>query len=477
MRDALVGTFLIQSALALSSLHPSIHKKVSLRPFPYPYQAMLAIESDADHVNLRKFNIIHEFLNTTMHTPLGKGLGLDISDSFFLYNGSNLPDVIDYNGAKLPTEMTFFRGTIHKLAYGSILLHYMRVGWIDTFHAMGDFSRINTKQTVFSRNLAVYALRYLEAHGIHLTVITDHGNQSNVDNFGAYSINRFEHYQQGDSPESPYYITDLLHQAGVRFVWPDLFSQKYAYPSMIYPIHLRDGREIWGFWRFTGTLRKVLKHHLWRYDWTDLWNPAELSMQLSPARLSLLVHDHAYTIIATHLEGNADKMPLSTSAVEALTRLSHLQYHGKILVARTSRLLQYNLVHQYLRYKTYQKLGQTWINILAVADPVDGAFVPSLNQLHGITFSVPDPLRTIILLRGTKIPATDETRSVGSIGVRWFSPDTTNYAIWSLKKRHTRSSVKKGSPTMLAALMDGFLVIGLILTLLYARRRSKHQDR
>lgn len=471
----LVGAFLLQSALALSSFHPVLQQKVVLRPFPYPYEAMLAIESDADHVNLRKFNIIHEFLNTRMHTPLGKGLGLDISDSFFLYNGSNLPDVIDYNGAKLSTEMTFFRGITHKLAYGPILLHYMRVGWIDTFHAMGDFSRIDTKQTLFSRHLAAYALRYLEKHGIHLSVITDHGNQSNVDNFGAYAINRFEHYQQGDNPESPYFITDLLHQAGVRFVWPDLFSQKYAYSSMIYPIHLRDGREIWGFWRFTGTLHKVLKHHLWRYDWTDLWNPAELSTELSPARLSLLVHDHAYTIIATHLEGNANQMPLSTSAVEALTHLSHLQDHGKILVARTSRLLQYNLVHQYLRYTTYQKSGRTWINILAVADPVDGAFVPTLDQLHGITFSVVHPLRTVILLRGKKILDAFLTKNNNSIGFRWYAPDTKNYAEWQLPKNHVPSRIKKVSYKLLAVLIDGFLAITLIVTILYARRTSKHQ--
>ncbi len=435
------GCLLFGVLFAASLLSNSINRhqtqQVNLRDFPYPYHAMLAIESDADHVDLRKFNLIHEFLNTKYHTPLGLGLGLDIADSFFLYNGSNLPDVIDYQGQKLSTEMTFFKKTSHQLQYGPILLRYIKAGWIDTFHTIGDFSRSNIHQTLFSRSLAAYALHYVEKHGVHISVFTDHGNQSNVDNFGAFGVNHFEDYQQGDNPNSPYYISDLLHQEGVRFLWPDLYNSQYRYTSMLFPIQLRDGRKIWGFWRFTGT-RSVDHHSKWGYEWKDLWNPNELAKQLSLARLQNLIKYHGYTILATHLEGNADKMPLSTSAIEALTHLAHLQDQGKILVARTSRLLLYNLVHQYLRYHVRKVGNQTRIDIVYVADPVDGDFVPTLAQLHGITFQVANPNHTILSIRGQQVNKVDIARSQHTIGFTWYPANTTNVVVW-----HNPSQPKK----------------------------------
>ena len=417
-------------------------RSVKLRKFPYPYRAMLAIESDADHTDLRKFNIVHEFLNTRAETPLGRGLGLDVADSFFLYNGSNIPAQIDYRGQRLNQEMTFFKGTSRRLNDGAILLHYIRAGWIDTLHSMGDFSRIGARGTLFSRSLAQYALHYLERRGVRISVFTDHGNQSNTSNFGAYGINPFDDYQQGDNPASPYFVTDLLRKEGVRFVWADLFRSQYSYGSMLYPIRLRDGRTMWGFWRFTGTLKIERVHRLWKYDWTDLWNPDLLARQLSPNRLRELVRTRGYTIIATHLEGNANRAPLSTGAVEALTRLAHMQDHGEILVARTSRLLQYNLVQQFLRYRTYLSHGNIWIDVEYVADPVDGAFVPTLAQLHGITFQVNRPGAVRLAVRGTPVPAAWLQRSARTVGVRWYRPDTYNYAVWNAKQLVQHPSVQ-----------------------------------
>lgn len=421
------------AALAINAHYP--RQRVTLRKFPAPYEAMLAIESDADHVTLRKFNLVHEFLNTHAETPMGRGLGLDVSDSFFLYNGSNVSGKIDIHHVPLRDEMTFFHGVTHKLYDGSILLHYIHGGWIDTLHSMGDFTRTGARGTLFTRALAVYAIHYLMAHGVHITVYTDHGNQSNVANFGAYGYEgiHFFNYQQGDNPHSPYYVADLLQKEGVRFVWGDIYRQRYSYPSMIYPMRLRDGSLMWGFWRFTGTLT-ILKHpdQPWIYEWHDLWNPYLLADELSPARLRELIHTHGYTIIAQHLEGNADRAPLSTGAIEALTRLAHLQDRGLILVARTSRLLEYNVVQAYLHYRTYYRRGVTFIDIERVVDPVDGSFAPTLADLHGITFNVANPRQAELLAEGRPIPAAMLAIGKHTLGVRWYRPDYTNYAVSSL---------------------------------------------
>ncbi len=405
---------------------------VTQRKFPWPYQSMLAIESDADHTDLRKFNIIHEFLNTKSETMLGKGLGLDISDSFFLYNGSNEPEEIDYNGATVRNEMTMFKGTSNvPSVYAPILLYYIRHGWIDTFHSAGDFSRVDSNTTLFSRQLEVNAMNFLKKENeVSINVFTDHGNQSNVANFGSYIP--FDHYMQGDNPHTRYYITDLLEHEGVRFVWSDHYDSQYIYNTMLYPITLRDGSEMWGFYRFTGTRKVVYEPRGGMIaDWNTMWNPGYLWEQLTQTRLDELVKAHGYTVIATHLEGNANQFPLNTQTIEALVHLAHMQDHGLILVARTSRLLNYNLVQQGVRdHVVYDKKnGITNIDITNVVNPVDGNFIPTWQQLRGITFYVKDPDYAMITIRGVPVPAWDVTRSPQTIGLRWYSPDTTNWAV------------------------------------------------
>ena len=406
-------------------------QRVVLRKFPWPYQAMLAIDSDADHTDLRKFNEVHEFLNTFDETPMGKGLGLDVSDSFFLYNGSNLSLPIDVGGKTVKNEMTMFQGTSKQLSvYAPILLHYIRHGWIDTYHSAGDFSRWNTHTTLFRRSLEVQAMYFLkEQHIPAILDFTDHGNQSNVANFGSYD--HFDRYMQGDNPSSPYYIADLVQQEGVKFLWADNYDNQYVYSSMLYPIRLRNGTKIWGFHRFTGTRtfwhKKREKEVVWREEWT----PYKLAVELSDSRLQQLIQAQGYTIVATHLEGNADKMPLPTTAIEALTHLAHLQDEGKILVARTSRLLWYNLVQQGLTYRVLSGTHHpiTYIDVTGVNDPVDGNFVPTWQELRGITWFVPHPNHATIIINGQLIPNNAIVRTKGTIGIAWYPSSTINWAV------------------------------------------------
>ncbi|MCU0917487.1 MAG: hypothetical protein MUC88_23415, partial [Planctomycetes bacterium] len=57
---------------------------VQLRPFPYPYRAMLAICSDLDETPDRHvYWEIMRFLNTTQTTPMGPGVGLEVGNSIY----------------------------------------------------------------------------------------------------------------------------------------------------------------------------------------------------------------------------------------------------------------------------------------------------------------------------------------------------------------------------------------------------------
>jgi hypothetical protein len=400
---------------------------VVMRKFPYPYQAMLAISSDADHETLRKLNLIHEFLNTHVMTPWGPGLGLDVADSFFMYNGSDLRSTVDV-GKPLADEFTYFKGTSQQRYGADIIDKYIHDGWLDTLHTFGDFSMRNPSRTRFSRVLAEQAIAALRAHGDEITVWTDHGNQSNVDNFGRYGRSKFYAYQQGANPWSKYYHTDLTIPYGIRFVWPDDTSDVFGHPSMIYPIRLPDGRDVWGFWRYTNTGFTKLGAPIW------CWSVNDLYKVLTLGHLDSLVASHDYAVIATHLCANSAPLPLPMSAVDALRLVACFDEDGQILVARTSRLLQYNVAQQYLRWHVTSHDGRTIIHIDTIADPVFGVHRPSLDEIRGITFYVKNPAHTTIEIGDTPVPRSLLQRNPSdgvdpSIGIRWWPADTTNYAV------------------------------------------------
>ncbi|WAH39588.1 hypothetical protein NZD86_24360 (plasmid) [Alicyclobacillus dauci] len=398
-----------------------------MRKFPYPYQAMLAISSDADSQTLRKFNLVHEFMNTTQMTPLGRGLGLDFSDSFFMYNGNNEPGYVDINHEPMSDELTYFRGVSNQPYAASVINDYIHDGWIDTMHTYGDFSEVNQNKTLFTRKLAKQAIQTLDANGDNITVWTDHGNKSNVDNFGAYGETPFYSYQQGANPWSQYYHTNWTIPYGVKFVWADMSSSQVGMKSVIYPLQLPDGRHVWGFWRYTNSGYSKKHGVLWN------WTPYQISNQLSTSNLDNLERFHEYSVVAQHLDGTTYPGALPQSAVHALDMLATQYHDGRILVTRTSRLLQYNVTQQYVSYYVTYAGGKAYIHIRDIADPVLGKHVPNLNEIRGLTFYTTNPAKTVIEIGDKPVPSNliQDNKSDGirpSIAVKWYPTNTTNYA-------------------------------------------------
>lgn len=425
-----------QNGLAIitdEAMHPHSAKTKAavvyeMRKFPYPYDAMLAISSDADSETLRKFNLVHEFINTKSKTPIGRGLGLDFSDSFFMYNGDNLHGAVDINQEPMSDELTYFKGVTTK-PYGAFVINqYIQNGWIDTMHSYGDFSQINQKNTLFKRELAKQGVAVLKSQNIGITVWTDHGNKSNVDNFGAYGKAPFYAYQQGATPTSKYYHTNWTIPYGIKFVWADLSSDDFGMRSVIFPIMLSDGRRVWGFWRYTN------ENYTQQGDPDWNWTPFRLNEQLTPVHLSEIEKKHEISIIAQHLSGTIYPGALPSIAIQSLKALAKEQDKGHILVARTSRLLQYNVAEQYVSFDVTKSASDTYIHIRTILDPVFGAHVPTLDEIRGLTFYTSNPSSTVIDIGDQPIPAdmVQTNKSDGihpSIGVKWYPKDTTDYTI------------------------------------------------
>jgi hypothetical protein len=306
--------------------------------------------------------------------------------------------------------------------------HYIHDGWLDSIHTFGDFSMVNEHQTKFTRQMAIQAISALKSQDDHVSVWIDHGNMSNVDNFGAYGLSNFYNYQQGANPKSRYYHTDLTVPYGIQFVWPGRDDQAFGRTSMIYPITLPDGQKVWGFWRLTDTGYTKKTGVKW------IWSTYGLPDALTAGNLMAIENSNEYTIIGQHLSGDNDLYPIPALAQHALRQLAQQYYKGNILVARTSRLLSYNVAQQYVRFNVTRRGGQAVIHITSIADPVYGSHVPTVSELRGVTFYTSNPKGTIMEIGDTAV-STDMLQYnpndgyAPSIGIKWYPAETANYSI------------------------------------------------
>lgn len=146
--------------------------------------------------------------------------------------------------------------------------------------------------------------------GFKPKVWINHGSESNVQNFGAYNPNNLFKYQAGDDPKSPYYYTDLTLDDGIRYVWNSIGMSQFAYDNPLFPIKLRDGKQVWGFNRYTHDVVNG------KYDWT--WETHELHRQITEKRLEQLVQERKFSIVAQHLGKGSDGFPFSPIDIQAL---------------------------------------------------------------------------------------------------------------------------------------------------------------
>ena len=187
---------------------PYVHFAGDIRKFPYPYKAMLSITSDIDDTTLSEFETYHRFLNTEQNTRFGRGLGLDVGDSFWVYMGSNLTTNGQIN--RQGQVMTWFSGVdAKKEKDAQKIKHYFDCGWIDSIHTFGDFSHYGSIACqVPTRAMAAAAWDALKAAKVTPKIWIDHGDASNIQNFGGYHVFQTARFQQGDLPGAKCYHTD-----------------------------------------------------------------------------------------------------------------------------------------------------------------------------------------------------------------------------------------------------------------------------
>jgi hypothetical protein len=366
---------------------------VRLAKYPYPHRAMMTVCSDLDETPDRAVYLeIARFLNTTDTTVMGPGVGLEVGNSIFFL---------------MPGHHFSYFGTDE--AGRDMVRTMIRSGHIDCLHSYGDNAR--TRQDV-ERVLAE-----LENHRCQLTVWVDHSKSPT--NFGPDIM-----AGSGDVPDSAPYHADLTLRHGIRYVWrgrttsiigqhapitmrhlASMFRRDHpaksirtmtkelaklwlgarAYPKwdmhalnqVCRPALLRNGQRIWEFMR---------SNPHWAGpgcgDTAD-----EIGGVLTVSMFDALLRSEGVCVLYTHLGkvGNP-QCPFGEFAQAALRRLAALREARLIFVTTTHRLLRYLTVRDSLRVSATRHGGHVLIAIAQVDDPVRGPFIPSPDDLIGLTF-------------------------------------------------------------------------------------------
>lgn len=405
----------------------------AVRPYPFPYRAMLAICSDLDETpDACTYLDIMRFLNTTQVTSMGPGVGLEVGNTIYF----DMPR----NQFAYHTTDDFGRTIVRQM---------ISSGHIDCLHSYGDHAA--------SRDDAARALQELSRLSRKLEVWIDHAVAPS--NFGADIM-----HGEGDVPGARAYHADLTCDYGVQYVWRGrvtsvigqdvprrlggLFdprhmlgstrtiakeaskgflaqrgSRKYAMHAdnrLMRRSRLRDGRNIFEFIRCNPY-------------WGGVENAATadgVADALTPRMLDTLVARRGACILYTHLgKVRNPREPFGPRTREAFRALAERAQRGEILVTTTRRLLGYRRAISEIQ-ATVRSDGLPIIDLQRPAAPCGGLPQISRDDLAGLTLYTNEPGRTRVRVDGVEIgdvvvnPADESGRASVSIPWKWLEfPD------------------------------------------------------
>lgn len=326
---------------AVGAWFPGQMRGVTLRKFPYPYRAAVAISSDAEFMTWEALLAVSRILNGP------GGLGLPVAHSMFFFT----------THALCHSSFSYFEGTSNRPnAYAPMLREMIAAGHIDTIHAYGDFDAGG-----FTRPMAEQVLKECTQHHLTFEVFTNHGSYDNSQNIGHPGLPH-DHWH-GDDPANPSYHLDLTRTIGVRYVWPDAaaaVNTPYENTPLLYRTITRDGKPMFFFKRYRGLPGKAAP------------NIASLAEQMTSSDLDRLVAEELPCFYYQHLgvwtkyaDGSfeANRPPFFTpEGLEILNYLSQLYQQGSCLVATTSQLLRYLDAREHVSYTvgTTNGAGSFW---------------------------------------------------------------------------------------------------------------------
>ena len=322
-----------------------VERDPSIRRFPYPYSAMLAICSDLDETpDGSVYWESSRFLNTTERTGMGHGVGLEVGNTIYF---------------DMPPQQFAYWNTDDAGRHRVRAL--IQSGHVDCLHSFGDLAT--------SRAHAGRALDELARHDCRLEVWIDHATAPT--NFGSDIMRG-----SGDVMGANAYHADLSCAFGIKYIWRGrvtsmigqdvapsvggILDSRYPLSSAItvakefakgrlgahgnlkYRPHatnrvtfaavLRDGRHLTEFLRSNP-----------HYQGPSGGDTASgIHEVLSRRLIDRLVARKGFCILYTHLGKIREReRPFSERACAAFRMLAERAAAGDVLVTTTRRLLNY----------------------------------------------------------------------------------------------------------------------------------------
>ncbi|WP_166371949.1 hypothetical protein [Psychromonas sp. SA13A] len=392
---------------------------VSLRKYPYPYSAMLAICSDLDETpNKEIYFETARYLNTNEETSLGKGVGLEVGNTIYF-------DMPEHNFSYTNTDDDG-RQKIHQL---------IDSGHIDCLHSFGDF--VNDRALIEKHWTAIQSGKR------KIEVWVDHAQApTNLDN----------DIMQGQGAEvgKPAYHSDLtVLSSMLPFIWKGrvtscvaqntnrsyqaLFNKKQIKASLktialefIKGWFARLGNKKYAMHKNNKVLRKSKL-----VDGTEInefmrcnpsWGGVSCFDQargvhhvITKKVLDTLVKKRGCSILYSHLgKVHSVAEPFTHETRQAFELLSSYQKNKQILTSTTRRLLGYCRTVDELNFSVKAVGDETHIYLSTEYSGED---------LQGLTFYVKDPMRVKLYINkelfNKIIHNPPDMTGAASISIKW----------------------------------------------------------
>jgi hypothetical protein len=393
----------------------------TLRRWPYPYEAALAICSDLDETpTADDYLDMMRLLNTTASTRLGTGVGLEVGNSIYF--------------DMAPSQFSYWNGDERaREAVRALILS----GHVDCLHSFGDLAT--------TRSHAARALDELARHGCSMKVWIDHAVAPS--NFGPDIMQG-----SGDVEGSPAYHADLTCAFGIEYVWrgrvtsvigQDVARRLGGIAQWRHPAasSMTAAKEAAKGWLARAGSSKYASHLSNELLWSSRLRsgqPVREFLRANPSWAGISVYETADglgevvtdrfldrlvsrgggCVLYTHLgKMRQPGRTVAPSARQALERVAGLFSSGRLLVTTTRRLLDFCHARRSVSWTT--RPAEDGGMSIDVTTPALGS--RDLRALAGLTFHVSNPSRTRLTIDGRR-----------DVAVRVNIPDLSGRASISL---------------------------------------------
>lgn len=401
---------------------------VFLRRYPYPYKAAVTISNDTDRMRANAFDDLHDFVNGTGETPYGPGLGLEMSDSFWLWSERNCFALFHAAPFEKDAALSPDAERIIALAKGGVL---------DMLHSFGEW----LGERALTRDDIARGLDLLDRHGVKPRVWVNHGGGPKM----THQIEgRWARGHHGDDPAHESYCHDLLRQAGFLYFSHAVFAEVRRFGEhRVYRNQTEFDLDLAGYDfqhilqrydRKKGEFRNVfgdvsredelaLRRKLFnkvlipdvaqdgepilffkRFRGPDRPSAGNFVTQINHYALRDLVRRKASVVVYQHFgvkrpamsdptrSGGTRSTPpvLDDHNRTAFEYLADYNRNGEVWVPTQERFLDFMRLIDFIDFDVIRSDVASSIIINHIACPVEGDFIPTIDDINGLSFLLPE---------------------------------------------------------------------------------------